>query len=247
MKITVGQLMVFVGVVAIIVVAFFLLRPSIGGHDAKPAASDARKLIFQVTPEPWQSSCTLKVSAPSYGASDTEMSFLGWHAQEKCGEVKFVKSMNEESSLLGLQITHIAEPSLTDENDVACRLVGEGTGGISVFAVFDSSSSKALGTDICDGFVERSKGTASRLSRQSIETLLRIDVRASIPSIVAYSLDHGSYDGISIELLRKNYEPALSHDLTVSGKRGSYCAEATFNGITVSENAASPLRVGTCS
>ena len=77
-------------------------------------------------------------------------------------------------------------------------------------------------------------------------------MRVAVPSIVSYSLDHGSYDGISIELLRKNYEPTLPPDLTVSGQGESFCVKASFNGIVVSKSVSksgfeSPIRVGPCS
>jgi hypothetical protein len=59
------------------------------------------------------------------------------------------------------------------------------------------------------------------------------NVRAAIPAIEAWYADHGTYAGLTVEVLRQTYDPALE-DITLVGPLNAktYCVESTVGNTT---------------
>jgi hypothetical protein len=58
-------------------------------------------------------------------------------------------------------------------------------------------------------------------------------VRASIPAVEAYSADHGSYKGMTVEVLR-SYDNSIGSIEVVLAQKTAYCVESTVGGTTAS-------------
>jgi hypothetical protein len=72
-------------------------------------------------------------------------------------------------------------------------------------------------------------------------------VRAAIPAIEAYRADHGSYAGLTVEVLR-SYDNAIGDFSIVVAKKASYCIESTAGGTTYSyRGPIGPLAPVSCS
>jgi hypothetical protein len=57
------------------------------------------------------------------------------------------------------------------------------------------------------------------------------NVRAVVPAIEAYYADHGSYAGVTDDILRR-YDPFLPKFTLVRRSKDSYCIESTADGVT---------------
>jgi hypothetical protein len=74
------------------------------------------------------------------------------------------------------------------------------------------------------------------------------DVRGSIPAVEAYYVDHGTYAGVTVEVLRRLYDPRLPEVNIVSATGSSYCVESTVGGETYSKHGpTSAIVEGDCS
>jgi hypothetical protein len=74
------------------------------------------------------------------------------------------------------------------------------------------------------------------------------DVRGSIPAVEAYYVDHGTYAGVTVEVLRRLYDPRLPDVKIVSATGSSYCVESTVGGVTYSKHGpTSDIVEGDCS
>jgi hypothetical protein len=72
-------------------------------------------------------------------------------------------------------------------------------------------------------------------------------VRAAIPAVEAYNADHGSYAGMTLEVLR-TYDNAIAGIRVVVAEKTSYCIESTADGLTYSfRGPAGPLAPASCS
>jgi hypothetical protein len=80
-----------------------------------------------------------------------------------------------------------------------------------------------------------------------VETSAMVDIRSAIPAIEAYYVDHDGYLGMSIEVLRADYDAALPEITFVRAGRRSYCVEAVHGrDAAYKSGPAAPIRKGRC-
>jgi hypothetical protein len=74
------------------------------------------------------------------------------------------------------------------------------------------------------------------------------NIRAAIPAIEAWNADHGSYEGMTLEKLRAEYDHGIPTALRLSQIREtSYCLESTATNMTFSfRGPAGPVTQGPC-
>jgi general secretion pathway protein G len=80
------------------------------------------------------------------------------------------------------------------------------------------------------------------------DAVAKADLRVSIPSIEAYFTTHGTYAGITTDILRTSYDRALPSNLLLTGVSAtSYCAETGVGSRSWKrEGPGAPVVFGTC-
>jgi hypothetical protein len=75
----------------------------------------------------------------------------------------------------------------------------------------------------------------------------RANLRAVIPAIEAWRIEHGTYTGVTIEKLRVQYDSSIPSGLELTATKKGYCVESTAGGRTWSYHGPRPgFRKGGC-
>jgi hypothetical protein len=87
------------------------------------------------------------------------------------------------------------------------------------------------------------------MGRRAEDTVARADLAAILPLAHAYGLEHGGYDGMTLEALRQAYGPSLetASPVSVEASSAGFCIETTHAGRTwrVTESESAPS-LGDC-
>jgi hypothetical protein len=79
------------------------------------------------------------------------------------------------------------------------------------------------------------------------ESKAQANVRAAIPAIEAWNADHGTYAGMTLSKLRRQYDAGLPQIRIVRAAKTTYCVESTLDGVTVSKDGpAAEIARGSC-
>jgi hypothetical protein len=72
-------------------------------------------------------------------------------------------------------------------------------------------------------------------------------VRAAVPALEAYNADHGSYVGVSLGALQRDYDAGVQNVTFVRADRSTYCVESTVGTTTYKKDGpAGDITPGRC-